>query len=147
MKTRMNYKAAQPEAVRNMLLLEQFIGNCGLDKTLYELIKLRASQINGCSYCMDMHSREMRKMGEPEERIYLLSVWHDTPIYSDREKAVIELTEAVTQIAKAGVPNELYEKVRNYFNETEYVNIIMAINVINSWNRIAISTGMYPGCF
>ncbi|MCD9021789.1 carboxymuconolactone decarboxylase family protein [Cohnella silvisoli] len=147
MEVRMNHGAVQPEVLKKMLQLEQFMSECGLEKTLYELIKLRASQINGCAYCMDMHSRDLRKMGEPEERIYLLSVWRETPIYSDREKAVLALTEAVTLIAQDGLPNEIYEQVRVHFDEREFMNMIMAINVINSWNRIAISTRMFPGCF
>jgi AhpD family alkylhydroperoxidase len=146
MELRINYRAAQPEVLKKMLQLEQFMSECGLERSLYELIKLRASQLNGCAYCIDMHSRDLRKMGEPEERIYLLSVWRETPIYSDREKAVLALTEAVTLIAKDGLPDEIYEQVRAYFDEREFMNMIMAINVINSWNRIAISTKMFPGC-
>jgi AhpD family alkylhydroperoxidase len=146
MELRINYRAAQPEVLKKMLQLEQFMRECGLERSLYELIKLRASQLNGCAYCIDMHSRDLRKMGEPEERIYLLSVWRETPIYSDREKAVLALTEAVTLIAKDGLPDEIYEQVRAYFDEREFMNMIMAINVINSWNRIAISTKMFPGC-
>ncbi len=147
MEVRMNHRAVQPEVFKKMMKLEQFMGECGLERTLYELIKLRASQLNGCAYCIDMHSRDMRKMGEPEERIYLLSAWRETPIYSGREKAVLALTEAVTLIADNGLPNEVYKEARAYFDEREFMNMIMAINVINSWNRIAISTRMFPGCF
>lgn len=147
MKLRMNHRAVQPAAYKAMIGLETFVAGCGLDKKLYELIKLRASLINGCAYCVDKHSRDMRSMGEPEERVYQISVWRETPIYSDREKAVLALTEAVTRIADGGLPNDVYETVRAFFEEREIVDLIMAINTINAWNRIAISTGMYPGCF
>jgi len=147
MKLRMNHRAVQPAAYKVMIGLETFVAGCGLDKKLYELIKLRASLINGCAYCVDKHSRDMRSMGEPEERVYQISVWRETPIYSDREKAVLLLTEAVTRIADGGLPDDVYETVRAFFEERDIVDLIMAINTINAWNRIAISTGMYPGCF
>jgi AhpD family alkylhydroperoxidase len=105
-----------------------------------------ASQINGCAFCLDMHTRELRKMGETEERIYLLSAWREAPIYTDKERAALELTEAVTRISEQGVPQELYERVQAHFDEKEFVTLIMAINTINAWNRLAISTGMFPGC-
>lgn len=146
MSLRFNYREANPKSFETMLKFEEFIGNTGLDKHIYELIKIRASQINGCAFCVDMHTTELSKMGD--NRIHLISVWHEAhDIFTDKEKAVLELTEAVTQISKQGVPCELYEKVRAHFSEKEYVDLIMAINTINSWNRLAISTGMYPGCF
>lgn len=144
MKVRLNHMSANPGALQVMMKLEGFIKTSGLNANLYELIKIRASQINGCAYCMDMHTRDSRKMGETEQRIYLLSAWREAPIYTDKERAVLELTEAVTRISEQGVPDELYERVRAYVDEEEYVTIIMAINTINAWNRIAISTGMFP---
>jgi AhpD family alkylhydroperoxidase len=148
MAPRFNYQTANDAAFQAMIKLEGFASNSGLDKTLYELIKIRASQINGCAYCLDMHTKDLRKMGESEQRINLISVWHEANnIFSSEEKAVLELTEAVTLIANGGVSQELYDKARTYFDEEQYVNIIMAVNTINSWNRIAISTEMYPGCF
>lgn len=148
MSLRFNYREANPEALPALLGLEQFIQNTGLDKNLYELIKIRASQINGCAYCVDMHTTELSKMGESQQRIHLISVWHEAhDIFTDKEKAVLELTEAVTVISNNGVPCDLYEKVRAHFSEKEYVDLIMAINAINCWNRMAVSTGMYPGCF
>ena len=113
------------------------------DKKLIELIKIRASQINGCAFCMDMHTQDARKLGETEQRIYLLSVWRESAVYTDAERAALALTEAVTLITKDGVPDALYQQVREHFDENQYTAMIMAINTINSWNRIAISTGMF----
>jgi AhpD family alkylhydroperoxidase len=147
MKLRMSYRTANPEAFKTMLQLETFVRKSGLDPKLYELIKIRVSQINGCSFCIDMHVKELRKMGESEERIYLLTAWREAPCYTDREKAVLELTEAVTLVSERGVPDHVYENVRAYFDEQEFITLIMAINTINSWNRLGIATGMFPGCF
>ncbi|MFC7439752.1 carboxymuconolactone decarboxylase family protein [Laceyella putida] len=146
MQLRMKHAEANPGAFQTMLQLEKFIKTSGLDPKLYELIKLRASQLNGCAFCVDMHAKEMRKMGESEQRIILLSVWRDTPLYTEEERAVLELTEAVTRIADAGVPDHLYEKVRAHFDEAQFVTLIMAINTINCWNRLGIATGMFPEC-
>jgi AhpD family alkylhydroperoxidase len=146
MEVRFNYRSANPEAYQTMLKLEGFIKTSGLDAKLYELIKIRASQINGCAFCLDMHTRDLRAMGETEQRIYLLSAWREAPFYTDRERAVLELTEVVTRISEQGVPQDVYERVRAHFDEKEFVTLVMAINTINAWNRIAISTGMFPGC-
>ncbi|TBL79949.1 carboxymuconolactone decarboxylase family protein [Paenibacillus thalictri] len=147
MKVRINHQKANPEVYRTMLKLEQFIKSSGLDPVLYELIKIRASQINGCAFCLDMHTTDLRKMGESERRINLISVWRETTFFTDKEKAALELTEAVTLISQGGVTDALYDKVRSHYDESEYATLIMAINTINNWNRIAISTGMFPGCF
>lgn len=144
MEVRFNYRSANQEAFRTMLKLEEFIKSSGLDVRLYEIIKIRASQINGCAFCIDMHTRDLRNMGDTEQRIYLLSAWREAPFYSDKERVVLELTEAVTRISEQGVPQDVYERVRTHFDEGEYVTLIMAINTINSWNRLAISTGMFP---
>ncbi len=144
MKVRLNHNSVSPGALQAMMKLEGYIKTSGLDTKLYEFIKIRASQINGCAYCIDMHTRDLRKMGETEQRIYLLSAWREAPFYSDKERVVLELTEAVTRISEQGVPQDLYERVRAHVDEAEYVAIIMAINTINAWNRIAISTGMFP---
>ncbi|RXZ77780.1 carboxymuconolactone decarboxylase family protein [Paenibacillaceae bacterium] len=144
MEVRFNHVNASPGALQTMLKLEGFIKTSGLDAKLYEIIKIRASQINGCAFCINMHTQEARKMGETEQRIYLLNAWREAPFYSDKERAVLELTEAVTRISEQGVPQDLYERVRAHVDEAEYVAIIMAINTINAWNRIAISTGMFP---
>ncbi|MEC0230773.1 carboxymuconolactone decarboxylase family protein [Paenibacillus alba] len=144
MEVRFNYTEVNPEALQAMLKLEGFIKTSGLDIKLYELIKIRASQINGCAFCIDMHTRDLRNMGETEQRINLLTAWREAPFYSDKEKALLELTETVTRISENGVPQAVYENVRKHFDEKEYVVLIMAINIINAWNRIAISTGMFP---
>ncbi|KMZ42606.1 MULTISPECIES: carboxymuconolactone decarboxylase family protein [Bacillales] len=142
MQARINHRAANPEALQTMLKLEKFVNESGLDKKLIELIKIRASQINGCAFCMDMHTQDARKLGETEQRIYLLSVWRESAVYTEAERAVLALTEAVTVITANGVSEELYQQVREHFDENQYVALIMAINTINCWNRIAISTGM-----
>ncbi len=144
---RMNYRKVHPEAFETMLKLEHYMHTSGIEKTMYELIKIRASQINGCAFCLDMHTKELLGMGEAPERVYLLSVWKEAPCYSEKEKAALELTESLTLVASGGLPQQVYDRVREHWSEQEFVVLIMAINTINSWNRIAISTGMYPGCF
>ncbi|NQX60322.1 carboxymuconolactone decarboxylase family protein [Paenibacillus qinlingensis] len=145
MEIRFDYTKAQPEAFQTLLKLEGYVRKSGIDHKLLELIKIRASQINGCAYCLDMHTKDARAMGETEQRLYLLNAWREAPFYTEAERAALALTEAVTKISDAGVPQELYVHVRNHFDEGQFVNLIMAINAINSWNRIAISTGMVPG--
>ncbi|MFC4812327.1 carboxymuconolactone decarboxylase family protein [Paenibacillus sp. GCM10023250] len=144
MKVRFNYTEANPGAFQTMLKLEGFNRTSGLDAKLYELIKIRASQINGCAFCINMHTKEARKLGETEQRIYLLNAWREAPFYTDKERAVLELTEAVTRISEQGVPQDVYENARAHVGEAEYVAIVMAVNTINAWNRLAISTGMFP---
>lgn len=145
MKIRFDYTKVQPEAFQTLLKLEGYVKKSGLDHTLLELIKIRASQINGCAFCLDMHTKDARAMGETEQRLYMLNAWREAPFYTEAERAAIALTEAVTKISEAGVPQELYEQVRKHFDEGQFTNIIMVINAINCWNRIAISTGMVPG--
>lgn len=148
MNIRMNHTTANPEGFAALLQLEKAAKKMNADDlVLYELIKIRASQINGCAYCLDMHTKDLRNMGETEQRLHLLAVWRESPIFTNREKAALALTEAVTQISVAGVSTELYDHVREFFSESEVVALIMAINAINCWNRIAVATGMYPGCF
>lgn len=142
MKARMNYRSANPGALNAMLQLEKHVQESGLDKNLMELIKIRASQINGCAFCLDMHTKDARKLGETEQRIYLLNAWREAGFYTEAERAALALTEAVTLISTGGVSDEIYGEVREHFDEKQYVALIMAINAINSWNRIAISTGM-----
>ena len=117
---RMNYGTANPEAYQMMLSLETYVRKSGLDHNLYELIKLRASQLNGCSFCIDMHAKQMLQAGEELDRILMLSVWREVPIYSDKERAVLELTECVTLLAEKGVPQHVYEEVRKYVDEAEF---------------------------
>ncbi|WP_163853993.1 carboxymuconolactone decarboxylase family protein [Paenibacillus elgii] len=145
MKVRMNHYEVNPKAYETMLGLEKFASS-GLDHTLYELIKIRASQINGCAFCLDMHTEALLKVSGNERRIHLISVWRESPFFTEAERVALELTEAVTLISDGGVPQSLYERVREHFDEKQYVALIMAIVTINGWNRLAISTGMFPGC-
>lgn len=147
MELRINHQKANPGAYAAMQELEKFVAGSGLDKRLYELVKIRASQINGCAFCLDMHAKALLRMGEPPERIVLLQAWREAPAFDARERAALELTEAVTRIADGGVPDDVYARVREQFDEREFVALLMAAVTINGWNRIAIATGMYPGCF
>ena len=139
MKPRMNYYQAAPETVKALRAVEAQILASGLEKSLIELVKTRASQINGCAYCIHMHTQDARKQGETEQRLYLLNAWHESPLYTDRERAALAWTEALTLIAETHAPDDLYEDVRAHFSETETVNLTMLIGSINAWNRIAIS--------
>lgn len=147
MKLRMNHHTANPAGFQALLKLEEAAKKMGIDPVLYELIKIRASQINGCSYCLDMHTSDLRNMGETEQRLNLIVVWREAPIFTGKERAALALTEAVTLISEAGVPQDIYDDVRKHFSESEFVALVMAINAINCWNRIAVATGMFPGCF
>ncbi|MCC3377232.1 carboxymuconolactone decarboxylase family protein [Cohnella sp. REN36] len=146
MQTRFFYREANPEAFEALLALEQFASSRGIEPALYSLIKLRASQINGCSFCVDMHAKELMKHEDGLDRIVLLPVWREAPCYTDKERAVLDLTEHATKLSEAGVPQDVYERVREFVSEKEFVDLIMAINAINSWNRIGVSTGAFPGC-
>lgn len=145
MKQRVNYLSVAPEAYKLMRNFEVYAKTTGFDPKLIELIKMRASQINGCAFCLDMHSKDARHIGETEQRLYLLNAWREAPFYSDAERAVLELTEAVTLISQGGVSDDLYQRVREHFDEKQYVDLIILINTINSWNRLSISMGSVPG--
>ncbi len=147
METRLELKKVEPAAYLAMNSLENYVNKSGLDKTLIKLIKVRASQLNKCAFCIDMHTKEARSNGETEQRIYLLNAWRETPFFSPEERAVLELTEAVTMISENQVPNSVYEEVSRYFSETEIAKLLMAIVTINAWNRIAITTKMIPGTY
>lgn len=129
-----------PAAYQAMSGLEKYLGTTSIDKQLLELIKIRASQINGCAFCINMHTKDARSLGETEQRIYALSAWRDTPYFTKEERAVLALTEAVTVITKEHVPDAVYEEVARYFESKQVGEIIMAIITINGWNRLAIST-------
>ncbi|HTL44378.1 MAG TPA: carboxymuconolactone decarboxylase family protein [Vicinamibacterales bacterium] len=146
MKPRIDYHAASA-AYQAMAGLETFVRNCGLEHRLLELVKTRASQINGCAYCIDMHTKDARAEGETEQRLYGLSAWRETPFYTDRERAALEWAEALTLISENDVPDSLYEAVRQHFSETELVNLSMAIITINGWNRLAIPFRSVPGSY
>jgi AhpD family alkylhydroperoxidase len=133
-----------PAAYKAMVGLEQYLGTTSIDKQLQELIKIRASQINGCAYCINMHTKDARSLGETEQRIYALSAWRDTPYFTKEERAILALTESVTVITKEHVPDAVYEEAARYFESKQIGEIIMAIITINAWNRIAISTNMMP---
>ena len=139
MKPRMNPYQAAPEAMKAMGALESYVQTCGLDASLIDLVKTRASQINGCAYCIHMHTRDARARGETEERLYLLDAWHESPLYSDRERAALAWTDAVTLVAQTHIPDAVYEEVRRHFAEEELVNLTLLVATINAWNRIAIS--------
>ncbi|MFS0838577.1 carboxymuconolactone decarboxylase family protein [Paenibacillus sp. 1P03SA] len=144
MKTRLQMDRLIPEGYTAMLGLEQYLGSSSLDKSLKELIKIRASQLNGCAFCIDMHTKDARKHGETEQRIYALNAWRETPFFTPEERAVLALTEAVTLVAETHVPDDVYDEVRLYFDEVRTAEIIMAIVVINAWNRIAVTSRKMP---
>lgn len=147
MEERLNYATVEPDALNAMLALEQYVTNSGLEHSLYELVKTRASQINKCGYCLDMHTKEARKAGETEQRLYALNAWKEAPFYTDRERAALAWTEALTLISEKDVPDSLYEATCNYFSEKELVALTMAIIAINGWNRLAIGFGKVPGSY
>ena len=147
MSERINYAKVTPEGYRAMSGLERYVRGSGLEPSLLELVKLRASQINGCAYCIDMHWKDARARGESEQRLYGLMAWRESPYYTERERAALAWTEAVTLIADSHVPDELYEEVRQYFNETELVNLTFALVAINGWNRLAITLRTEPGTY
>jgi len=147
MSERINYAKVTPEGYRAMSGLERYVRGSGLEPSLLELVKLRASQINGCAYCIDMHWKDARARGESEQRLYGLMAWRESPYYTERERAALAWTEAVTLIADSHVPDELYEEVRQSFTETELVNLTFALVAINGWNRLAISFRTEPGTY
>ena len=127
--------------------LESFVKSCGLETSLLELVKLRASQINGCAFCIDMHTKDARAEGETEQRLYLLNAWREAPFYSDRERAALEWTEAVTLVSETHVPDDVYERVSKQFTPQELVNLTLAVITINGWNRLSISFRVPPGTY
>lgn len=129
-----------PKALEAMLGVENYVRNSGLDKKLYELIKIRASQINGCAHCLNMHTRDSRKLGETEQRIYLLNAWRETDLYSAKERAALALTEAMTLISVHQVPDDVFNEAKKQLTEKELAAVMMAVVAINGWNRIAITS-------
>lgn len=144
MKTRISLIKELPGGYEAMSGMENFVRSSSLEHSLIELIKIRASQINGCAFCINMHTADARKAGETEQRIYALSAWRETPYFTARERAALALTEAVTLIANNHVPDSVYDEAARHFDNRQIGELIMAIVTINSWNRIAISTGMMP---
>jgi len=146
MQSRLNSQEASPAAYRAMLGLEMFLRKSSkLEPSMIELVKMRASQINGCAYCIDMHSKDARAAGESEQRLYALNAWRETPFFTDRERAALAWTEAVTLITEDHVPDPVYEEVRQQFSDEELVNLTMAVVAINGWNRLAIAFRAVPG--
>jgi AhpD family alkylhydroperoxidase len=139
MQTRLDYQAGFPEGVQAMLHLEAVIRRSGLEAPLMELVKVRASQLNGCAFCLDMHTKDARAHGETEQRLYTLNAWREAPFFTDRERAALAWTEAITNIQQGHAADEVYAAARKQFNEQELVKLTFAITQINSWNRIAIA--------
>ncbi|NME98274.1 carboxymuconolactone decarboxylase family protein [Aneurinibacillus aneurinilyticus] len=144
METRFFMEKANPKGYTAMLGLEKYLMSTSIDKKLRELIKIRASQINGCAFCIDMHTKDARKIGETEQRIYALNAWRETPFFTPEERTVLALTKAITLVTEGHVADSVYNEVRRYFDETKTSEIIMAIVTINAWNRIAIATRKIP---
>ncbi len=147
MEPRINYVKAAPGLLQAMLGVSNYLRNCGLEESLLNLVDLRASQINGCAYCLDMHWKDLRALGEDEQRLYGLDAWQESPYYSDRERAALAWTEAVTSVKDGHVPDEIYEQVRSLFTEKELADLTLAIAQINSWNRLNIAMRTVPGTY
>ena len=147
MKPRINYAKAAPGVYEAMDALDQYLARCGLEPALLYLVQLRASQINGCAYCLDMHWKDLRAAGENEQRLYSLPAWRETPYYTDRERAALAWAEAVTLVADGRVPQREYEDVRPHFSEKELSDLTLAIASINTWNRLSIAARLTPGTY
>lgn len=147
MEARLKYNQVAPGATRAMSGLQQYINTTDLDHGLLELVKLRASLLNGCAYCIDMHTKIARANGETEQRLYALSAWRETPFYTERERAAFEWTDALTLISENDVPDSVYEVVRQHFSEKELVDLTLAVVLINGWNRFAIAFRTVPGSY
>ena len=144
---RFDYGKVAPGAYRAMIGLEHYLHDCGLEESLLHLIKLRASQINGCAYCLDMHWKDLKAIGQEDIRLYELNAWEEAPFYSERERAALAWTEAVTRVADTHVPDEVYELARQQFSEKELADLTLAVAAINAWNRLAISARTIPGTY
>ncbi len=145
MKARIDLMRVNPGIIRALLGVERQVRQAGFDDKLLDLVRMRASQINGCAYCLDMHSKDARAHGETEQRLYSLDAWRETPYYSARERAALEWTEALTLIAATRAPDDVYERVREQFSEDELAHLSLAIASINSWNRLNIAARTVPG--
>src|SRR6187455_1241048 len=145
MKARIDLMHVTPGVIQAMLGLERQVRQAGFDHGLLDLVRMRASQINGCAYCLDMHSKDARANGETEQRLYGLEAWRETPYYSDRERAALEWTEALTLVAETHAPDAVYERVRAQFSENELAHLTLAIVSINGWNRLNIAARTVPG--
>lgn len=147
MKSRIDHKKVSPGALKAMFGLERFVNQSGLDAGLLDLVRMRVSQINGCAYCLDMHSKELRAAGESEQRLYSLDAWRETPFYDEREQAALAWAESVTLVGQGHVPDEVFSQAREQFSEEELVNLTMAVVAINGWNRLNIAFRTVPGTY
>jgi len=147
MQPRIDYEKTAPGVHQAMLGLEGYMHGCGLEAKLIHLVKLRASQLNGCAYCLDMHWKDLRALGETEQRLYLLDAWEESPFYTDRERAALEWTESVTRVSERHVPDEVYERVRPHFTGKELADLTLVVCTINAWNRLSIAGRTTPGTY
>jgi AhpD family alkylhydroperoxidase len=147
MKARIELRDLSPGGYRAMLGLEHYLATCGLEKKLLDLIRLRVSQMNGCAYCLDMHWKDLRAIGEAEQRLYSLNAWRECPYYSERERAALIWAEAVTLVTNGHVEDAVYDEVRSQFTEKELADLTLAVATINSWNRLAIAARAEPGLY
>jgi AhpD family alkylhydroperoxidase len=145
MKPRFNYASVAPGVYDAMDALDQYLSSCGLEESLLHLVRLRASQINGCAYCLDMHWKDLRALGEAEQRLYSLDAWRECPSYTERERAALAWAEAATLIAGDHVPEAVYQAVRPHFKEKELADLTLAVATINAWNRLSIASRLVPG--
>jgi AhpD family alkylhydroperoxidase len=144
MQTRLDFYKASPEGTKAMIALEERASKSSIEKPLAELVRLRASQINGCAYCVDMHTADARKGGETDRRLATVSVWRETPFFTERERAALEWTESVTLLAQTHVPDEVWERVKPHFSDQEIADLTLLIIAINGWNRIAVTFRKLP---
>lgn len=147
MTERLNYRTANPEVMHAMLALEEAVSRSVMERPLLELVRMRISQMNGCAYCIDMHSKDARVAGETEQRLYALSAWRETPFFSARERAALEWAEMLTRISEGDISDDLFSRVRGHFSEDELVTLTLAIVAINGWNRFAIAFRAIPGSY
>ncbi|HET6655710.1 MAG TPA: carboxymuconolactone decarboxylase family protein [Gammaproteobacteria bacterium] len=147
MEPRINFARVSPGAYKAMGAVQAAVEGSGLEASLLELVKFRASQINGCAYCLDMHSKDARAAGETEQRLYAISAWRETSFFSDRERAALEWTEALTNVSQTHVPDAIFEAVRQQFTDKELVDLALAVVAINGWNRLAIAFRSVPGSY
>jgi AhpD family alkylhydroperoxidase len=147
MQPRLDYAKLAPKVIEAMHAVERYVRTSGLEPSLLELVKLRASQINGCAYCVDMHTKDARANGETEQRLYAVAVWKEAPFFTERERAALGWTEAVTLVSRDQVPDEVYEDARRQFDERQLIDLTMAVIAINGWNRLAVSFRALAGAY
>ena len=145
--SRFSFKDVLPEGYKALSVTQKFLNDSGMDKTLMELVKLRASQLNGCVFCLDMHLADAKKLGFSDQRLFTLSAWHESPFFTEKEKSVLALTDAVTLLAEEGVDDDIYDDVRSHFSEEEVAVLLVAIGMINVWNRLMVATQAPPASY